>query len=597
LTFVLLFFWIFPIGWLASLLSQKEIKKTMPWLYALIEDDERLRAFVQHSIPSAAVIGLNALLPFILELLAYFEGLPARSWIEYSIMKRYFLFLLINVIFIFLLVSNYFQVARDLYEAPGKIPEKIAAALNKGVAKNYFVSYVMLQAFGIVPLQLLNLGVIIPRLFYRMFITRSPRDFAELNAPPMINYGAVYPQCILIFIITLLYGVIQPLVLIFGTIYFGMSYMVYKYKLLFVFYRPYESIGQAWPITFIRAMWGTVLFQVFMAGILAINKAYVLAGLLGPLILFTVWWGWTIDKTFRPLSSYVSLCSAAEVQRGEDTEEFIKLKAGHPVTRSQSNLSRRRYAQNDDTLYVAPEDEHTDYSQPPMTNWYNGVLNTGKRRYGHPALTGVLPTPWLPLKKGETLVNRPAENGFRRKKAGGEDNTLVLTLRRRPSNLKRRSRGPFEANSPRPPPQHSQSLPPLGDNLPLDPTANPWARSSASLASSPSPHASTSRKMSHRLSYDPASGIMMLPETDDWLEESDESGSEEEYGTPSHSPSRQPSAGNNLFADAGQLSPIAREATDTPRRRHGIYFHHPERRASRLGLNMPGEFQDGPSSL
>lgn len=26
-----------------------------------------------------------------------------------------------------------------------------------------------------------------------------------------------------------------------------------------------------------------------------------------------------------------------------------------------SNLSRRRYAQNDDTLYVAPEDERTDY--------------------------------------------------------------------------------------------------------------------------------------------------------------------------------------------------------------------------------------------
>jgi calcium permeable stress-gated cation channel len=58
---------------------------------------------------------------------------------------RYFLFLLINVIFIFLLVSNYFQVARDLYESPKKIPEKIASALNKGVAKNYFVSYVILQ--------------------------------------------------------------------------------------------------------------------------------------------------------------------------------------------------------------------------------------------------------------------------------------------------------------------------------------------------------------------------------------------------------------------------------------------------------------------
>lgn len=83
------------------------------------------------------------------------------------------------------------------------------------------------------PLQLLNLGVIIPHFFLRLFVTRTPRDFAELNAPPMINYGVVYPQSILIFTIVLLYSVVQPLILIFGAIYFGMAYVVYKYKLLF----------------------------------------------------------------------------------------------------------------------------------------------------------------------------------------------------------------------------------------------------------------------------------------------------------------------------------------------------------------------------
>ena len=63
--------------------------------------------------------------------------------------------------------------------------------------------------------------------------SNGPVDFAELNAPPMINYGVVYPQGILIFVITLLYSVIQPLIVIFGAIYFGTAYIVYKYKLLF----------------------------------------------------------------------------------------------------------------------------------------------------------------------------------------------------------------------------------------------------------------------------------------------------------------------------------------------------------------------------
>lgn len=58
-------------------------------------------------------------------------------------------------------------------------------------------------------------------------------DYAEVNAPPMINYGTVYPQSILIFVITLLYSIIQPLILFFGAAYFGIAYVVYKYKLLF----------------------------------------------------------------------------------------------------------------------------------------------------------------------------------------------------------------------------------------------------------------------------------------------------------------------------------------------------------------------------
>ncbi|KAF5354076.1 hypothetical protein D9756_007257 [Leucocoprinus leucothites] len=402
---VLLFFWFIPITGLASLLSYREIKKAMPWLGRLIDANDKIRAIVQNSLPSVAMITLNALLPFMLEALTYVQGYKARSWVEYSLLKKYFLFLLINVVFIFLLATTYWQLVRDLANTPAKVPEKLALALQAGQARRFFLSYVILQGLGIMPLQLLNLGVIIPRAVFRLFWTRTPRDFAELNAPPMINYGAVYPQAILMFVITMLYSVQQPLIVIFGAIYFGVGYVVYKYKLLFVFYKPYESQGQAWPITFIRLIWGVIIFLLFMTGIFTLRKSWVLSSLLVPLLFGTMAWSWYIDKQLKPLSKYVSLSSVFEVQRGEETADVMRLRAGHPVTWSQSNLNRRRYAQNDDTLYVAPEDERTDYSQPPMANWYTGVLNTGKRRYGHPALNGVLPEPWLPLKKGQTLIN------------------------------------------------------------------------------------------------------------------------------------------------------------------------------------------------
>jgi hypothetical protein len=85
-------------------------------------------------------------------------------------------------------------------------------------------------------LQLLNLGPLFSLGWARAF-ARTPRgmfflrvlvlvliiDHAEANAPPMLNYGWVYPQALLIFTITLVYSVVSPLILVFGAGYFGVA--------------------------------------------------------------------------------------------------------------------------------------------------------------------------------------------------------------------------------------------------------------------------------------------------------------------------------------------------------------------------------------
>ncbi|TFK24082.1 DUF221-domain-containing protein [Coprinopsis marcescibilis] len=564
---LLLFFWIIPISALASLLSYKEIKKVMPRLGELIDSNERIRAIVQNSLPSVAMIMLNALLPFILEALTYLQGYRARSWVEYSLLKKYFLFLLLSVIFIFLVATTYWQLVRDLANSPAKVPEKLALALQAGRARHFFLSYVILQGLGIIPLQLLNLGVIIPRMFSLMFFTRTPRDFAELNAPPMINYGVVYPQAILMFVITMLYSVVQPLIVIFGAIYFGLAYVVYKYKLLFVFYKPYESQGQAWPITFIRLVWGIVVYLLFMIGIFTLRKSYIISSLLVPLLIGTVCWSWYVDKSLKPLSKFVSLSSVFEVQRGEETADVLRLRAGHPVTWSQSNLSRRRYAQNDDTLYVAPEDERTDYSQPPMANWYNGVLNTGRRRYGHPALNGVLPEPWLPLKKGQSLVNHHTTNGRATRTEDGQE-AVVLTLRKRTSKVARRNSRPPDS---RVPVGESSTAPTPAMEHPL---FDPWQDAA------PVPQ----RQVSHRLSFDHATGVIMLPD-DEWPE-AEESSDDVDYGT--ENGLDQSITESMLSTDGPGDGPATSSSPlrSTRQSRYGTYFHHPERRRQPI----PGEF-------
>jgi hypothetical protein len=247
-----------------------------------------------------------------------------------------------------------------------------------------------------------------------------------------------------------------------------------------------------------------------------------------------------------------------------------------------------------------------------MANWYSGVLNTGKRRYGHPALNGVLPQPWLPLKKGQTLVNRDRSNGTR------SGDAVVLTMRRRYSQVPRGSRirkrsviplndTSLATTAPRQEQDAGTSSNAASNGAPsnygaVNPVAttgqesgNPWADSSSRLRP-------TEREplLHRRLSFDDASGVIML--SDDWMMEDIGSDSDSEEFTTSPGPSRETSTAHDndepvhshsdTEAEVGTATPRLRPLStpDSPetKRRHATYFHHPERRRQTIPGAFPG---------
>jgi hypothetical protein len=75
-------------------------------------------------------------------------------------------------------------------------------------------------------------------------------------------------------------------------------------------------------------MWGVVIFQVLMTGIFTLEKYFILSAIMVPLIAFTIWWGWETYHRFEGLSSYVSMSTICEVERGQDSEDVARLRAG-----------------------------------------------------------------------------------------------------------------------------------------------------------------------------------------------------------------------------------------------------------------------------
>jgi calcium permeable stress-gated cation channel len=256
-----------------------------------------------------------------------------------------------------------------------------------------------------------------------------------------------------------------------------------------------------------------------------------------------------------------------------------------------------------------------------MAGWYNGVLkcvsfpqlidnvlnlySTGKKRYGHPALTGSLPQPWLPLKQGQTLVNSQAVNGRGR---DHRDHAVVLTLRKRVS-MGRRGAGPLAAGGrsiirdsvmPR---RASTALTPVAQNTDeageeVHP-GNPWhdengaAPSMRRSLTAPAP-----TRLTHRLSYDFGSGVIVLPEDTEWLAADDEDDeyeddeSDGDYGTireegdaAQGSQEVGPSAADSTEQQSTDEGAVPRPSVFS-RSRHRTYFHHPERRRQ----TIPGAF-------
>lgn len=93
---------------------------------------------------------------------------------------------------------------------------------------------------------------------------------------------------------------------------------------LAVYFKPYESNGEAWRITFHRLLWALLTFQLFMTGIFSLQQQREhhlwLPLAMVPLILYTLRWSWTMFQDFGPLSTYLALSSVCDVQRGEEAD-------------------------------------------------------------------------------------------------------------------------------------------------------------------------------------------------------------------------------------------------------------------------------------
>lgn len=372
---VLTIFWIFLIVPFAGLLQVETIRTFLPGLARVLDDHEVLKTLISTSLPTLVLSLLSILVPYLYDWLSNMQGMTSQSDIELSLISKNFLFTFFNLFIVFTVFGTaatfpkFQKSLQDILKDTSTLAYTIANSLE-GLTL-FYVDLILLQGIGLFPFRLLEFGAV---AMYPIWLigAKTPRDYAELVQPPIFNYGYFVPQTILVFIICIVYSVLDGswLVLLSGLLFFLIGNMVYKYQLLYAMDHRQHSTGRAWPMICNRVFVGLVVFQIAMGGWLALRKAFICALVIAPLIVGTIWFNLYFQRTFDPLMKFIALRSIGR-------DDLIDLPTP-PETRWDRETDRGRTVDTDPETglrYVNPS-----LVAPLEKLWINEAETNGSTR-------------------------------------------------------------------------------------------------------------------------------------------------------------------------------------------------------------------------
>ncbi|CCU74481.1 EKA-like protein [Blumeria hordei DH14] len=309
--FVLTIFWVVPVAALAGLIDLCSIQKVWPQLADVLTRHEILKSLVQTGLPTLIVSLLNLCAPFLYDFLSYKQGKISQVEIELSVISKNFFFIFFNVFLTFTVAgtaTKFWSTLQDTLKDTTFLAFKLAGSVQEVAV--FYLNFIILQGIGLTPLRLLEFGSMSLYPFFLM-ASKTPRDYAEFMQPPIFKYGFYLPSAIFIYILCIVYSILPVgyLILIAGIIYFINSYFTYKYQLLYAMDHYKHETGGAWPMICYRVHIGLGIFQIVMAGIIALKSQIYAAITIVPLIFFNIWYSYYFSRTHHPLMNFIALKS------------------------------------------------------------------------------------------------------------------------------------------------------------------------------------------------------------------------------------------------------------------------------------------------
>jgi hypothetical protein len=227
------------IGVIQGLSNLERIADVVPFLRPFAEDDEyaAIRDVVTGYIPVLLVLGLLAVIPYVLESLALnYVRLKSHSLVQRYVLDRHFYFQLL-AIFVTVLSGSLADVVKAFIDNPSSIETLLGRSIP-GVGA-YFLQLLTVKATVSIAVEAARPIPLARELSLRRLMERRDPPSEELKL------GHAVPQMLMVVLVAVLYAAIAPLILVPASLYFWLAEPIYRKHLLLVYTKTSEGGGAA----------------------------------------------------------------------------------------------------------------------------------------------------------------------------------------------------------------------------------------------------------------------------------------------------------------------------------------------------------------
>ncbi|KAG0042906.1 hypothetical protein BGZ83_012054, partial [Gryganskiella cystojenkinii] len=266
----LIVFWAIPVTFVASVAKLDAIVRFAPFLSGVYKLPKVALGIIQGLLPPIGLAVLMMVLPLILYKLAHLGGAVLNPEKTLQVITSFHWFSVIHVLLVTTLANGIFAAVQQIKDDPSHVMAMLASTLPQ--ASTFFLSFILLSLIQ-VPMMLLQIG---PLIMYHVgkFRSSTPRQmYATERTMGAVDWGTTIPVHTIAFAIGLIYSTVQPLILPFMVMYFGLYYLAFRHMFLYVYRQPFDTGGSIFPRIIDQVYVAVIIFELVMLGLFVLQKA------------------------------------------------------------------------------------------------------------------------------------------------------------------------------------------------------------------------------------------------------------------------------------------------------------------------------------